>query len=178
MLYHSTWAEVWKQAVSQTVGNCWIHRFLSQDNELAIYYMMLKFGLLACFLWLWLFFDRIIVGGVGTCKRRCLYYVYFFKLQYVRMVKKRKYLSLSVYLWLFPCVTYSCIWRNQGHSIALLALRICQELVPTVIQLIKTINMILARFNVVLPGQHFLDYLVFIDSRSLKVPNLLSNVFH
>lgn len=60
---------------------------------------------------------------------------------------------------LFPCVTYSCIWRNQGHSVALLALRICQELVPTVIQLIKTINMILASFNVVLPWQHFLDHL-------------------
>lgn len=30
ILYHSTWAEVWKQAVPHAVGNCWIHRFLSQ----------------------------------------------------------------------------------------------------------------------------------------------------
>jgi len=69
------------------------------------------------------------------------------------MVKKKKKVSLSIYLCyvLLPCVTYSCLWRSQGHSIALLALRICQELIPTVIQLIKTINMILASFNVVLP---------------------------
>lgn len=39
------------------------------------------------------------------------------------------------------------------------ALRMCQELVPMLIQLIKTINMILTSFRTPLPPQHFLDHL-------------------
>lgn len=88
----------------------------------------------------------------------------FFSIICKKVGKKWEYLILSLYLhpyfpvW-FLAQTWSCLSRNQGHSIALLALRMRQALVPMLVQLIKTINMILASSNTVLPAQHFLDLL-------------------
>lgn len=150
ILYHSTWAKAGvggcgKQVVSQAVGNCWIHRFLSQQMNCYILYE-------TDFCFVGLFFMTMIMFQWNNSWRRKTvrediiepYVNFFIIILCIRSQQKGKYLSLPPYWCSYFSVisaqTCACHYRHQRYASALLALSMCQELVPMLIQLIKTVN--------------------------------------
>lgn len=156
-----------KQVVSQAVGNHCIHRFLSQPMNCYILYEA-EFWFVGLFL-----MPMIIFWSNNSWRRKTVREdiiapcVNFFIILWNRGRQKGKYLSLPPYgcsyFLVISAQTCACHYRHQGYSTALLALSMCQKLVPMLTQLIKTINRILVSRNTLLPPHHFLDCLFSTD---------------